>query len=462
MTYYRPRTVQRAVKLLQETKARVVSGGTDLVVRMEKGMVESEHFVDISYLELNHISISGDTVTIGSGVTMATLATHPVITGHLPILAMAARDVAAPQIRTRATIGGNIVNASPAADGVCGLSVHDPLFTVVGPSGSRQIAFQDFFKSPGRTAMNPEEILTEINISTALPQGAVRELTHWFKHGNRLAQVISVVAFAGRTFLDANGTVVSARYGVASVAPVPYRVRDAEALIQGKVLNSQVAGEIAEAVGKSVTPIDDLRGSASYRRHIAAIMAKRHLTDFADGRGTNLKSTESKNIAPPQCPEEGAITFTLNGEAVTYPGDQSLRLLDVLRDHFGLTGTKNGCGEGECGACTVLVDGEPVNACMVLAGNAAGRSVTTIEGITAPKGVPGLVQQAFVDAGAVQCGFCIPGFEMSAHHFIQNHTSASDLEIREAISGNLCRCTGYMKIIEAVELAMERKGKVNL
>ncbi len=460
MTYYRPRTVARAVELLQKPDVRVISGGTDLVVRMEKGLVECEDFVDISYLALNHINLTDTDIVIGAGVTMATLARHPLITEHLPVLALAARDVAAPQIRNRATIGGNIVNASPAADGVCGLSVHDPLFSVTGPAGTRLIPFADFFHGPGRSALLPGELLTEIHIPRAQPEGTVREVAHWFKHGNRLAQVISVVAFAGRTFLDAQDKVIEARFGVASVAPVPYRVRDAEAQIRGRVLDTALATEIAAVVGRSVTPIDDQRGSAAYRRNIASILARRHLTDFADGRGRGLTGEPVAPIPAPPCHEEGAITFTLNGADVTYTGDQSVRLLDMVRDHLGFTGTKNGCGEGECGACTVLVDGDPVNACMMLAGNAAGRTVTTIEGLTAADGTPGLVQQAFVDAGAVQCGFCIPGFEMSAQALVDNAAEPSEETIREAISGNLCRCTGYIKIIDAVKLAMERNGEV--
>jgi carbon-monoxide dehydrogenase small subunit len=149
------------------------------------------------------------------------------------------------------------------------------------------------------------------------------------------------------------------------------------------------------------------------------------------------------------------LELTVNGEPrrVAVPANRTL--LDVLRLDLGLTGTKQGCGEGDCGTCTVLLDGEPVNACLVLALEAAGRSVTTIEGVAeGPRLHP--VQQAFLDAGAVQCGFCTPGMVLVAKSLLERNPRPSERDVRRAISGNLCRCTGYQKIVEAVLLAAER------
>jgi aerobic-type carbon monoxide dehydrogenase small subunit (CoxS/CutS family) len=143
------------------------------------------------------------------------------------------------------------------------------------------------------------------------------------------------------------------------------------------------------------------------------------------------------------------LQLTVNGEPRNLVVDPYKTLLYVLREDLGLTGTKDGCGEGECGACTVLLDGKPVNACLVIAGQLAGRDVITIEGLS-ENGKLHALQQAFVETGAVQCGFCIPGSIMSSVALLNENQDPSEDEIRQALVGNLCRCTGYVKIIESV------------
>ncbi|MBT9136868.1 MAG: Nicotinate dehydrogenase small FeS subunit [Firmicutes bacterium] len=150
--------------------------------------------------------------------------------------------------------------------------------------------------------------------------------------------------------------------------------------------------------------------------------------------------------------ERERICFTLNNSPVEihcHPGE---RLVDVLREQLDLTGTKEGCGQGECGACTVLLDGRAVNSCLVLVGQVAGRSVTTIEGLAAGGKLDPL-QTAFVQEGAVQCGYCTPGMIISAKALLMEKHNPTEAEIKEAIAGNLCRCTGYIKIIKAVQAA---------
>jgi carbon-monoxide dehydrogenase small subunit len=152
------------------------------------------------------------------------------------------------------------------------------------------------------------------------------------------------------------------------------------------------------------------------------------------------------------------VTTTVNGteHAVddVWPGES---LLFLLRERLGLPGSKNACEQGECGSCTVYLDGEPVCACLVAAGQAIGRDVVTVEGLASGAELHP-VQQAFVDAGAVQCGFCTPGLVVATHDLLHRNPVPSDLEIREALAGNLCRCTGYEKILDAVRLAAERQA----
>ncbi len=143
------------------------------------------------------------------------------------------------------------------------------------------------------------------------------------------------------------------------------------------------------------------------------------------------------------------MRFTLNGRVVSFGGSGSRRLLDVLREDLHQTGTKEGCGEGECGACSVLIDGEVVNSCLVAAGQVEGCDVTTVEGL-ATDGVLSALQRAFIERGAAQCGICTPGMLLAAHVLVQRTPRPSADDVREALAGNLCRCTGYTKIIEAV------------
>jgi len=151
-----------------------------------------------------------------------------------------------------------------------------------------------------------------------------------------------------------------------------------------------------------------------------------------------------------------SITVTVNGtrEYLTVPSHMTL--LRMIREKLGLTGTKNGCEAGECGACTVLVDGEPVNSCMMLAVEADNREVTTVEGLTDEDGGLTALQQAFAEHNAVQCGFCTPGMLMSARALLDRNPHPSEGQIREALVGNLCRCTGYLRIIQAVQAAAEK------
>jgi len=152
-----------------------------------------------------------------------------------------------------------------------------------------------------------------------------------------------------------------------------------------------------------------------------------------------------------------SITVTVNGARERLEVPSNMTLLQMLRDKLGLTGTKNGCSAGECGACTVLVDGEPVNSCLMLAVEADGQQVTTVEGLAQDSQLSAL-QEAIIEHNAVQCGFCTPGMLISAHALLERTPRPTEQQIREALVGNLCRCTGYLRIIEAVQTAAKKGG----
>jgi aerobic carbon-monoxide dehydrogenase small subunit len=165
------------------------------------------------------------------------------------------------------------------------------------------------------------------------------------------------------------------------------------------------------------------------------------MTSSSDSRRTKMKRL---------------INITVNQKKYELAVDPNMTLADMIREELKLTGTKKGCGLGECGACTVLLDGKPVSSCIVLAVEADKRDVVTIEGVETEKGLHP-IQQAFVEKGAIQCGFCTPGMVLSAKALLDENPHPDEQDIRKAISGNLCRCTGYQKIVEAVQSVSARK-----
>jgi carbon-monoxide dehydrogenase small subunit len=155
---------------------------------------------------------------------------------------------------------------------------------------------------------------------------------------------------------------------------------------------------------------------------------------------------------------EKKIKLNVNGKQLRVPVKPTDTLVDVLRDTLGLTGTKKSCGEGDCGVCTVVVDGKAIHSCLTLAMDVQGRTITTIEGLEREDGTLHSLQEAFVENGAIQCGFCTPGMIMSAKALLDEVPNPAEEEVRQALSGNLCRCTGYVKIIQAVLEASGKKG----
>ncbi|GAB6171856.1 (2Fe-2S)-binding protein [Paradesulfitobacterium aromaticivorans] len=153
------------------------------------------------------------------------------------------------------------------------------------------------------------------------------------------------------------------------------------------------------------------------------------------------------------------ISLTVNGDKFELLVAPTRKLVDVLREDLGFTGTKKGCGEGECGACTVLMDGEPVSSCLVLAPQAHGKTVVTVEGLESENGELDPVQESFMSKGAIQCGYCSPGMIMTSKALLKVNPHPTEEEVKDAISGNLCRCTGYQKIVDAVLDASEKRGR---
>ena len=285
------------------------------------------------------------------------------------------------------------------------------------------------------------------------------------KSGLRRAQVIATLNAC--VVLKMVGNLVqSAKITLGAVAPTIIHSPEAEAFLVGKKLDAgtvQEAGKLAADVAK---PISDIRASDAYRSYMVAVLVENALTEIAEGTLENIPenpATLSTRKSLPEHPADGwigqSIQTEINGKHFEFEAWTGGRnLLDFIRDKVGLTGTKSGCEEGECGACTVFMDDKAVLSCLTPWQRAHNAKIKTVEGIAVGEKLHP-VQQAFIDHGAVQCGYCTPGFIMSSVKLLEECEQPQTEVIKQALSGNLCRCTGYYKIVEAVEDAAGKMGR---
>ncbi len=477
-SYVAPKSLQDALDVLAAhgAAARAVAGGTDLLLELSRGARAGIHtLVDLSVLTgLNSITEHDGRIELGPLVTHADVVASPVMTRTALPLAQACLEVGGPQLRNRATVVGNIVTASPANDTISALYALGANVTVTSAAaGSRTMAITDFFTGFRATVLEPSELVT--NISFEALGGQRRGV--FVKLGLRRAQAISVVHAAVVVNENPDGTVKDLIVALGSVGPTIELLDSATAVAAGRRL-SEAADDVAAAARSAIRPIDDLRATAEYRSAATEVVVARALRTLADDAEaaawpehpprlattahctTNGKATTSSGShARREITNDSSITAIVNGSERRAANAAGQTLLDWLRTDLNLTGTKEGCAEGECGACTVHLDGQAVLSCLVPAARADGSVVTTVEGIAASDGRLHPVQQALADCGGVQCGFCTPGFVMSATMLTAESSDLSREQVVHGLAGNLCRCTGYYSIIEALaEAAIPRNA----
>lgn len=463
--YYTPSSIDKTLELLdqQAGRARIVAGATDLILEIERGIRPGvEALIDITRIPgLDHITMGADgLVHMGPLVTHNHCAGSHLIQDRAFALAKACWEVGAPQIRNRATIAGNLVTASPANDSIPPLMALQGRVTLRSTGGERTLPLTDFYTGFRETAMRSDELIVDIAFEP-LPDGG---RSTFFKLGLRKAQAISVVDVAAAITWEKD-KVRTASITLGAVAPVIIHAAQAEQYLVGKRLDEASIGRAAQLAVEAASPIDDVRGSSRYRREMIRVATERSLRDLADG-------TERQGFPRDPVMLWGATEFhwqarldsdflhdgsqtidtVINGRSLLVSGGFEKTLLRFLREDAGLIGTKEGCAEGECGACTVFLDGVAVMACMVPAARAHRADILTIEGL-GTDGQLHPVQQSFIEEGAVQCGYCIPGFIMSGAKLLEERPEPSVTEVRESITGNLCRCTGYYPIVEAIRKA---------
>jgi len=511
-TYYSPSTMAEAIEILERLgeRARPVAGGTDLLVELQRGgRAGVEVLVDLSRIRgLDEIAEEPGLLRLGPLVTHNQVMASPACIALATPLAQASREVGSAQLRNRATVAGNVVTASPANDTISALLALGASLELTSSQGVRVLTVNEFVTGFRTTALAPGELVTAVLVPTLGPN----QRGIFVKLGLRRAQAISVVHLAVTVAMEtadadqlvAEAIVADASIAIGSVGPTVLLIDGFAEALRGRPLNAEAIAAATAVVAGAISPIDDLRAPAEYRRDLTATMTRRALEALAEGRQLAQRGEEQPLLGArvpviallPDSEAAGpglefgaddAITTTVNGSPLSAAGAAAPTLLDWLRDEAGTNGVKEGCAEGECGACTVLLDGTAVLACLVPAARAHGSEVVTVEGLAASSSAPGEsgategaaapgesgqpaasgqshggplhpIQEAFVAEGAVQCGFCTPGFLVAAAKLLEEYPEPSRNQVAAGLAGNLCRCTGYYAIHAAVQTAARAIG----
>ncbi len=460
---HRPADTEEALRLLAENPSRrPLAGGTDLLLDLQRGGPGAAvELVDLTAIRgFDTFAEADGVLRMGGGVTHNQLISYPGAITKVTPLAQACLEIGSPQLRNRATIAGNLATASPANDTLSALIALDASVQISRWSGSaietRAVSVENFFTGFRATVLSDGELITRIDVP--MLQADQRGL--WVKLGNRRAQAISVIHAAFVLTGDGNA-VTRARMSFGSVAATVSLAHGAAEALVGSPLGEDSIAVAADAVAAQFDPLDDVRATAAYRKQLLGTLVKRSLTALRDDQHLDGWPTAPPTLsfasisaadAASVIDDDEEISVTVNETVVSGGSAAQLTLLDWLRDKATVDGTKEGCAEGECGACTVQLNGQAVMSCLVSAAQADGGTVVTVEGLATESGLHP-IQQAFIDEFAVQCGFCIPGFLVAGASLLEEIDAPSDSDITLGLSGNLCRCTGYYPMVTAVKIA---------
>ena len=474
--YVRPATVADAVAALARAgdEGKVLAGGQSLVPVLAMRLGRPAVLVDINAVAgLSELSVADDALYVGATVRQREVEQHQAAAA-VPLLAMALPGVGHRELRGRGTVGGSLAHADPAAELPAVAACLDATLDIEGPAGRRTVAAREFFTGPLSTVLAPDELLLGARFPVAGPGEGFGFAELARRHGD-----FALTGVAVRVRLSRSGDVRDAALAAFGVSGRPV-VRDVTALLTScadaaadspaglaRALTpamSAVAGELVDTQG-------DMHASNAYRRRLFTVLAAREVAAAyarasrpdeaaAVGRqpapaGAAGRSgpAPAAGLPPPAtltAADDRATThLTVNGSPATLSSPPRVTLADALRDQLGLTGTHLGCEHGICGMCTVLVDGHAARSCLLFACQLEGAEILTIEGLGRPEELHPL-QQAFGRHHALQCGFCTPGFLLSAYDLLTHKPGVTSEELAAELSGVLCRCTGYRNILSAV------------
>jgi aerobic-type carbon monoxide dehydrogenase small subunit (CoxS/CutS family)/CO/xanthine dehydrogenase FAD-binding subunit len=437
--YSRPRRVESALQALARG-AHPLGGGTRLLARDELlGEV-----VDLSALGWDELVAAGEGLRAGAMVRLEELAHSRLVAEHSAgLLGEAARShSASPLLRGMASLGGEAVTAAHDSPVYAALLALDAQAVVCGSGGERT-------RPLGALARGERPGLVRALHLPSAPSGAALE---------RLAVLPSAPSLAGvavALWLDGE-RVARARVAALGLEGPPARSAAAEQELEGRTFGEPVAIAAARALARTAGFREDAHASAAWRRRVSEPLARRALLAAASRARSGVPEPPLRPWMEAPLPARACepplasvlLELTLNGRPLRRVVPAGTTLMELLRS-AGMLGVKHGCETGECGACCVLVDGRPVASCLSLALGADGRALETIEGLGEPERLHP-VQRAFVETGAVQCGYCTPALELCAKALLEALPQPGEAEVRDALSGCLCRCTGYLKPVQAV------------
>jgi len=461
-TYHTVCSIEDALTILdnEKQKARIIAGGTDLILEIKKGLhPEIRNLIDINRIpDMDKVREEGDYVHIGPLVTHNhALVSKTLIKYALPLV-KASQSIGAAQIRNVGTIFGNVITGSPANDTISPLIALDAELLIQSKSEKKWVSLSDFYLGVRKTLLNPSEMVTDLRFKKMQPEHKGSFCKYMLRnvHGISVANVTVILGFEIEL-------VNFARISIGAVSPTIFRIEKAEKFLLGKKISTETIAETGRLCYEAASPISDIRASEEYRDHILPVLFEKAINEIQSGKWKEFQESPVLLWGNKQEPSKRLessffhnartpITTVINNQQRKFISGQNKTLVDLVREEGGLTGTKLGCGEGECGACNLYFNGVSVLSCLIPAPRAHNAQITTIEGIS-EEGRLHPVQQAFIDEGAVQCGYCTPGFIMSAVKLLEEKPSPTPQEIREGLAGNICRCTGYFRIIRAVEKA---------
>jgi xanthine dehydrogenase iron-sulfur cluster and FAD-binding subunit A len=472
--YVRPVSLRDALDVLAECPdAGLLAGGTNLLVELKMATADEltkapRVLVDISRVpELRGIKKTETGLRIGALTTIRELAISDVLWMDYTALAEAAAAFGSTQVMMMGTLAGNIANGSPASDTVPALVVLGAQAEIAGPNGLRSALVADLLVGPGAIALELGELITSVLLPT--PRSGVGGGSAFLKLA-RVRADLAKVSVAVRLIRDGD-KIVGTRIALGSVGPTVVRAKKASSMLSDKPFSKDVVLNAARMAGDEIKPIDDVRSTADYRKRAAVALVHDALMAAWDrsAEGKSSVDVPRGKAIEPSLQGEGSlrleaghsttITLTVNGDTLELDVMSNELLLNVLRERLELTGSKYGCGIGECGACTVWLNGSPVLGCLVLAISADGGDVRTVEGLAAADGTLDPLQDAFIEENAFQCGYCTPGMLMMTKKLMEEIPEPTEDEVRDYLKGNHCRCTGYASIVRAVNTAADRNGE---